>query len=60
MRQLITAATEWIQADTALKRIAAETAELDDYGRGFDDGVHEAQNAWLAEVEVEDEQTSRD
>lgn len=47
MRQHITAlleaATEWVQADTVLKLIAADTAVLGDYARGLQDGYEEAQ-----------------
>lgn len=54
MRELITALTEWIQADTVLRLIDAESRAMNDYGRGYQDGLHDADNFYI-DADMDDE-----
>lgn len=53
--RLITAITEWIEADTTLKRIDAQSRAMNDYGRGYQDGLHDADNFYVEAETWDDE-----
>lgn len=55
MRALIEAITEWIQADTVLKLIDADSRAHNDYGRGYQDGLTDANNFYIDAETWDDE-----
>lgn len=47
MLELTRALTAWLHADTELRQAQAQTLALNDYGRGYQDGLTDADNFYI-------------